>query len=275
MSRFPTYSLRVRRITRLSPNMKRLVLGGESLDGFPDDYEGGYIKVLLPRPGVMAVNERQDDPSTTVRRSFSVRGFDRRAQELTLDFAEHAAVGPASRWLEQVGIHDDVRILGPGAVKRLDPTADWALGVADMAALPALAVNLERLPSSTEGHAFIQVASADDQLELKHPPGVELHWIVDPAPRRDWSPLVEAILRHPWRPGRVSIWSATEFHAMKALRAYFRDGRGVPRDTMYISSYWKLGATDEEHKAAKMAETAAPTSKTEPRSNSLGRHAIT
>ncbi len=263
MSRFPIYSIRVTNISRLSPNMKRLVLGGESLAKFPDDNEGGYIKLLLPRPGMMAVEERPGDPSTTVRRSFTVRGFDRSEKEITIDFAEHAAVGPASRWLEHVELGDEVHILGPGAVKRFDPSADWVLGVADMAALPALAANLERLPDTTEGHAFIQITSKDDEVPLKRPPGVKVRWCVEEEPRRDWSPVVEAVLSHPWRRGRVSIWSATEFHAMKALRSYFRDERGVPREAMYISSYWKLGSTDEEHKAAKMAETAAPLSKPE------------
>ena len=34
---------------RLSPNMIRLMLQGDSLKDFPTGYEGGYIKLVFPR----------------------------------------------------------------------------------------------------------------------------------------------------------------------------------------------------------------------------------
>ena len=42
---------------------------------------------------------------------------------------------------------------------------------------------------------------------------------------------------------------------MRALRDHFRTHPKLDRDKLYISSYWRLGAKEEEHKVLKQAET--------------------
>jgi NADPH-dependent ferric siderophore reductase len=44
---------------------------------------------------------------------------------------------------------------------------------------------------------------------------------------------------------------------MKQLRQYLREERQISPEWLYLSSYWKLGSTDEEHKEAKAAEATA------------------
>ena len=44
---------------------------------------------------------------------------------------------------------------------------------------------------------------------------------------------------------------------MLAIRRYFRDERELSKDDMYISSYWKIGSTDEQHKKAKRGAAEA------------------
>jgi NADPH-dependent ferric siderophore reductase len=46
---------------------------------------------------------------------------------------------------------------------------------------------------------------------------------------------------------------------MKELRSYFREERGLGKDDLYISSYWKLGMNEDNHKVIKSedAKTAA------------------
>ncbi|MEX2326559.1 MAG: SIP domain-containing protein, partial [Pseudomonadales bacterium] len=52
----------------------------------------------------------------------------------------------------------------------------------------------------------------------------------------------------------ASVWVAGEFSASRRLRQYFRHERGLDKDYMYVSCYWKVGATDEGMKAAKRAD---------------------
>ncbi|EGU61267.1 utilization protein for catechol-siderophore, partial [Vibrio nigripulchritudo ATCC 27043] len=47
------------------------------------------------------------------------------------------------------------------------------------------------------------------------------------------------------------VWCATEFSTMRQLRKYFRNEREVERDEIYISSYWKQGRTEDQHKIDK------------------------
>ncbi|MEL6543826.1 MAG: siderophore-interacting protein [Myxococcota bacterium] len=242
-----TYSLHVGAVEHRSPSQTRVVLEGEDLHRFPADFEGGYVKLLFPKPGV---DPAEATPAQCTRRSMTVRAFDRGA--LTLDIARHDPGGPAMKWLNEAGVGTPIRIAGPGPVKRLNPKADAVVLVGDLAALPALAVNLEKLPDTAEGHAYIEVPLSEDRQSLFHPPGVRLHWLTSNRENFE-QPLVTAVEQMNWPEGTVSVWSATEFSVMKSLRTIFRD-RGVQRENLYLSSYWKRDATDEEHKAAKATD---------------------
>ena len=60
-----------------------------------------------------------------------------------------------------------------------------------------------------------------------------------------------------WPEGDVYAWAACEFSSMKALRSYLREERGLGADSLYISSYWKSGLTEEDHKLAKREDAEA------------------
>jgi len=51
---------------------------------------------------------------------------------------------------------------------------------------------------------------------------------------------------------------------MRILRKYFKLERQIPRDNLYVSSYWKIGSTEDQHKIAKQndARTEQAESKT-------------
>ena len=242
------YQLTVADIQYPSPNLRRFVLKGDGLRDFPEDYEGGYVKLILPRPGY---EERPIDVEQSIKRSYTVRAFDRELRHLTLEFAEHDAEGPATRWARNAEVGTELSVVGPGPVKMLDPTADWFLLAGDMAALPAIAVNLSRLPQYACGYALIEIVSDQDRQSFDIPESIATQWIVNPNPQPDKSPLDDAIRKVDWLPGQVSAWVACEFNAMRAIRAYLKDERDLSKDDMYISSYWKIGSTDEQHKKAK------------------------
>lgn len=245
MAKRPSYSVTVQSKRLVTTNVVEVVLHGPALSEFPDDFEGGYVKLVLPV-------ERPNGETAVARRSYSVRTFNRETLSLALEFAEHDANGPAIDWLREAQVGTVVEIVGPGPVKRLDVTRDWFLIAGDLTALPAIAVNLERLPDDAVGACLIQIPHADDERPLKAPSGVEIDWIVG-----DGSVLPEGLRAVRWQDGAVSAWVACEFSDMRQIRTYLCDERGLTNDDMYISSYWKRGSTDEEHKAAKRAAADA------------------
>ena len=47
-SRNPIRTLHVTRIHTLTPNMRRITVAGPQLQGFPQQQESGYVKLIFP-----------------------------------------------------------------------------------------------------------------------------------------------------------------------------------------------------------------------------------
>lgn len=231
----------------LSPHMRRIVLEGEELADFPEGQESGYVKLLFP--AAESIKPRL--------RSYTIRAFDLAQRRLTLDFVCHGDHGPASTWAGHAQIGDSIQVRGPGPTKLLDTSADWCLLVGDMSALPAISVNLERLPADARGYAVIQVMDPADQITMPTPAAVELHWVVNPHPETHSEWVAETVRGLPWLPGRVNAWVAGEFELMRGVRRYLRQERQLGKADLYASSYWKIGTTDEGNKLAKKQDPEA------------------
>ncbi|MFT6103188.1 MAG: NADPH-dependent ferric siderophore reductase [Granulosicoccus sp.] len=235
----------------LTPNMLRIILCGEALRNFPINFESGYVKLRFLNDALTPTdNERVADEKPRVR-SYTVRAFDQKNCELTIDFVSHGDNGPASAWALACNVGDDISIDGPGAAKLINLDADWFFLAGDMTALPAISVNVEQLPSAAIGHVVVEVLSEEDKSPLSVPDGVSVHWVVNAHPDMPNTLLADKVRSIPWQKGVLSVWVASEFSAMKNLRQYFKVDREVNKNNMYISSYWKMGDTDEGHKKAK------------------------
>lgn len=233
----------------VTPNLLRVTLGGPGMDGFPAGQQGGYLKLRVPS---------LEDPTKLIVRTYTISA--QRYGELDVDFALHggaADAGPATHWALTAQPGSLVEAGGPGAAKVLAPGADHYLVAGDMTALPAIAANLAALPAAARGTVFLRVTSEDDRQDLPHPPGVTINWLVHPHPGEDGDLLADALRALPWPHGAVHGWVAAEFSAMKALRQYLRDERGLGPDRLYISSYWKAGLTEDGHREAKRDDAMA------------------
>ena len=253
MAKPSPYVVKVVEVSTLSPHLRRVVFSGDSLARFPEGFLGGYMKFLFdkspPHAPPRSIPNAGLNLAALLKRSYTIRAFDPATRHLTLDFVCSGEKGPATNWANHVEVGEELVVAGPGPVRSPDPSSDWVLLCGDMTALPGIAVQLEALPESMRGYAVIHVLSDADKLDLRLPKGVEVQWVVDEAPS---SPqLVDAVRNKAWLPGRVGVWSASEFSIMRSLREYFRGERLVPSSDIYISSYWKQGDTDEEHKLAK------------------------
>ena len=230
----------------ISPNMQRVVLSGESLADFPLGFEGGYIKLVLP-----------DGSEKPPVRSYTIREFDPEQKRLAIDMVAHGDTGPAASWVNHSNTGETVSIQGPGATQPINLEADWYLLAGDMSALPAISVNLERLPEDAKGYVVLKIISEEDKIPLRVPKGIEIHWVVNPEPEAENSVLEDTVMALPWQDGQVAVWVAGEFSASRALRQYFRHERAVDKAFKYVSCYWKIGETDEGMKAAKRADAEA------------------
>jgi NADPH-dependent ferric siderophore reductase len=233
---------------RLTPNMLRVHLGGDGLAGFPSGKEGGYIKFIFP-------DAPRANPDRPVMRTYSIRAHDADRGVVSVDFALHGdAGGIATDWALTAEVGSKIMVGGPGGVKMADLSADWFLLAGDMTAIPALMCNFERLPASAQGYAVIEITSAADKMDLGLPDGIQVHWVVNPAPEKTEGLLVDRIKALPWLDGGVFVWTACEFDSMRALRSYYRNDRGVGRDQIYLSSYWRAGRSEDQHKTDKQAD---------------------
>lgn len=247
------------RTEQLTPHMVRLVLGGEGLDGLEaDEFTDHYIKVLFAPEGVSypepfdmeqirADLPREQWPTT---RTYTVRGWDAAAGELTVDLVVHGDEGLAGPWAARAQVGDPVRFLGPGGGYAPDPAADWHLLVGDESALPAIAASLERAPAGAVVHAFVEVAGPEEEQKIAAPDGVALTWL-HRGDRPVGEALVAAVRELDFPAGDVHAFVHGEAGFVKDLRRYLRVERDVPRERLSVSGYWRLGKTDEAWRAVK------------------------
>lgn len=234
--------LDVLRSTLVTPHMRRITLGGAGMADFPEDQASAYIKLAFP----------QGEGERPATRTYTVRH--QRAGEIDVDFVLHDIAGPASTWAANAKSGDSIRVGGPGPRKLIHSDADWFLLAGDMTALPAISVNLELLPDHAQGFAVIEVIDEADIQPLQHPDDVHIRWVVNPEPDPAGSILTDHIRQLHWREGQPAIWAACEFNGMRKLRHYFKQERAVPKTHVYVSSYWKMGSSEDQHRQAKRAD---------------------
>ncbi len=232
-------ALKVIRTTALSPHMLRVTLGGEGMNSFPDDQESAYIKLIFP----------QENNPRPLMRTYTIR--QQRLREIDVDFVIHEASGPASTWARSAAAGDKILVGGPGPKKLIDTNAEWFLLVGDMTALPAISVNITQLPESARGYVVIEVLDKNDIQDLAAPKNINVHWLLNPKPDPSGKTLGRYVENLSWLPGKVSAWAACEFSSMRHLRKYLKQTRQLNKDQLYISSYWKIGNDEDQHKAEK------------------------
>jgi NADPH-dependent ferric siderophore reductase len=162
----------------------------------------------------------------------------------------HGDEGLAGPWAARLRPGDPVRFVGPGGGYAPSPDADWHLMVGDESALPAIAAALERLPAGAPAKVFLEVDGPADELALHSRGAVELCWLHRGA-RRVGDALVAAVRDLDFPPGAVHAFVHGEATFVKELRRLLRIERGVPREMLSISGYWRLGMDDEGWRASK------------------------
>jgi NADPH-dependent ferric siderophore reductase len=243
---------RVEDVRRLTPHLIRVVVGGEDLEGFgAGEFTDHYVKLQIPPKGApySAPFDAEDVKARLPRdqwprvRSFTVRHWDAERNLLTLDFVDHGDVGVAGPWASAARPGDGLQLMGPGGAYAPDPAADWHLMVGDEAVLPAIAASLERVAEGVPVHVVVEVSGPDEEIDLETPGDLRVTWLHRRAGADD--ALVEAVRALAFPEGAVHAFVHGEAAAVRAVRRHLVVDRGVPREALSVSGYWKRGRTDE------------------------------
>lgn len=197
------YHASVTAMARLSPHFVRVTFSGPDFGTFGTDGLDQRIKIVFPIDGHGISDFGADDEQVIadgswysrwrelpdeVRnplRTYTVRAIRPHDRELDVDMVGHGDGGPASRWLNQASVGDEVVIVGPDAGS-IDSAIgiDWHPGAAehlllagDETAAPAICAILESLPEGSSARAFIETPEPDDRLPVALPDGCSVTWL--------------------------------------------------------------------------------------------------
>jgi NADPH-dependent ferric siderophore reductase len=215
--------LEVLRVRDLSPHIRAVTFGGESLAGFLSPAFDDHVKLIL-----------DTGDAGPAKRDYTPRFYDAAAGELTIEFALHGD-GPATRWAAQARPGDRVEIGGPRGSFIVPFDYDWHLLVGDDTALPAIARRLEELPAGTRVIVIAQIEAAD-RRPLPTQANLTLTWVDDHAA------CLAAVRALELPPGDGYVWGAGEASEMAALRRVIVDEKKHNRRAIRAAAYWKRGA---------------------------------
>lgn len=241
--------MRVVSARNVTPHMRRVTLRGENLARF--DSHSSHIALLIPPAGLAAPewpvpgrNGRMQwppEPRKPASRVYTIRSIDAAAGTLDVDFVLHGDEGVASRWAAKAAPGDIVGILGP--VGRQIPEADWYMLACDETGIPALARILEKLPAGARGRAFVEVADGTEEQPLPTKSSVAITWLHRNGAEPGMTTLLpDAVRAAPWpAEGSIFAWAGVEGAAARAIRAYWREERGLDRTQHLAVAYWNRG----------------------------------
>jgi len=260
---------------------QRIKLIFPAADGRLPSFEGAdesWFETWLDRPEA----ERGAMRTYTVR-ALRGTGADTR---LVVDFVVHGpddASGPGGDWGANAAVGQRVITMAPrrgvpfGGIEFAPGTAKRLLLVGDETAVPAVASILECLPATARGAAFLEVPHAADVLTLRHPVGIDVHWLPrDGAARGEEihaavlehlgeepaAPVVGEVDPDLWETPTYSssgedvdvavrvvghefddlyAWIAGESSMVTALRRALVKDLGIDRHQVAFMGYWRLG----------------------------------
>jgi NADPH-dependent ferric siderophore reductase len=229
--RTPPMDVTVVATRSITPHMKRITFQGDALRLLPAEEPAWWVKVLLP----------VDEDERPQSRAYTIRGFDRAAAQVDIDFVLHGDGGPGSAWAGQARPGESIRLAGPRSGRMRLPEDGWLLLAGDETALPAIATILEGLPNERDVTAIIEVNDAAEEQTLAAPCGTRIHWRRR-APRAS-SPgalLRDAVGGTILPPGPGYAFVAAEALAVQAIKKRLLDT--LPPERISAKGYWKMGA---------------------------------
>ncbi|MGX7759444.1 siderophore-interacting protein [Streptomyces angustmyceticus] len=270
MTAVPVALIQVTEVRHLTPRMVRVTFAGEGLDDLPT-WPDQQLKLLFPRPGQAAPRLPEGVPDGDTMgwyqaflalpederpwmRSYTVRSYDPVRQRISVDFVLHgtdpATAGPATRWAASASAGDTLARYGPSPEYArplpLD-TADWLLLAGDETALPAIGSLLDALPAGARALVCVEVADAAEEQRLATRADLTVRWVHRTGPGTGNPDALPAAVRALAFPaGRGFAWLAGEAGTVRALRRHLVEERGVGKERIDFSGYWRRRLSQDD-----------------------------
>jgi len=229
--RFPEpapWELQVAAVGDITPNMRRIVLTGPSLERF----------TYLPGQDLSLGFTRLD--GTAIRRRYTIRRFDPDRRLLELNILMHGD-GPGIRWARAVAPGAAISAIGPRGKITLTADAGWHLFAGDATAVPAALAMTEALPPDVPAQAFLQIDGPSERQPFpSNGRSRAVHWQYDPA---DSGALVASLARAGLPEGRGHAYLAGEVGLVLSLKSALL-GRGWTPEQISPKAYWNSGAAN-------------------------------
>ncbi len=249
----------VREVVTLTPNLVRVVLGGDGLEGYtPTEFTDQYVNALFVPDGApygapFDLDEARalDPQHRPVGRRYTIRSWDPDERLVAIDFVVHGDVGFAGRWANNAQVGDVLQFVGPSGGYAPDQSADWHLLVGDESALPAIAASLEVVRPGIPAVAILLVDDTAHELTLDCPGELSVRWVHRSTDGDDPDLLLTAVRALDLLPGRVDVFVHGEASEVRAIRKHLLGTCGIPREQTSISPYWRRNFTDERWREVK------------------------
>ncbi len=243
--------LQVRDVSRITPKMVRIIVGGAELEGFVSAAHDDHVKLFFPQPGQEKPVLPTPSPNGPVypegaprpaARDYTPRRHHAAANTLAIDFVLHGD-GPAAAWAAQARPGQFLGVGGPRGSFIVPDDFDWYLLAGDETALPAIGRRLEELPAGTRALVVAEVEDAGEEQRFATRARLDTLWLHrGAAAPGEKSLLQKAISDLPLPPGEGYAWVAAEAATAKALRRHLVEERGLNKDRVKAAAYWKQGA---------------------------------
>jgi NADPH-dependent ferric siderophore reductase len=255
---------RVESVEWPTPSLARVVLSGDGLAGFaPGEHTDSYVNVAIPPAGApyeapfeleeLKALPREQRPH---RRRYTVRAWDPAQRRLTLELVVHGDAGVAGPWAAAARPGDALVFTGPAGAYRPDPAADWHLMVGDESALPAIAASLEAVPDAAPVVVRLVCDGPDHEVALDGRGRLDVAWLHRTGGPEDEDLLAGAVQTVTFPPGRAHAFVHGEAGETRAVRRHLLADRGLAREGLSCSPYWRRGMPDEAWREIKAAWNA-------------------
>lgn len=245
-----------------TPSIRRLHLQSEDLSAFAaSEFTDRYVKLVFAAPGtelpeqvdVRAMRATMAPELLPIVRTYTALNPNVEAGTLDIDFVLHGDDGVAGPWAARAEVGDVLVANGPGGAYKPSADADWHLLVADESAIPALIAALEALPADAIARVIMLVDSEGQEPKLPLPANGTVTFVYRESASAS-NALEQAVRNLEWLDGRVHAFVHGEAdETMRGVRPHLRTERGLSRDQLSISGYWRRGRSEDGFREWKAA----------------------
>lgn len=242
------FAAEVTAVRDLTPHMRRLTIAAAEFADYTPAGPDEYLGLLLPRDEKAALVLPSNDGTENIRaavaaipdterpdlRWYTLRHHRPDAREIDIDFVVHGDEGPGTRFAGRARVGSTLGIRECTALYAPLPETRSRVIIGDESSLPAIARILEAT-EAPETHVFIEIADAAEEQDLAG----DVTW-VEREGALPGARLQQAVLAAELPETIDYAWVCGERLAVQELRRHLVD-RGVSKDRITFSGYWRLG----------------------------------